>query len=332
VANNLCTPKSGEILVASTQDFLTSSYLITRKDTFYDRAAFTLMCTYMGDAAETVDLPTPAILKPLELWTGKQIFSVLVRPNVNTRVFVNLVVTEKNYNKKANIGSMCITDGYVCFRNSELISGQLGKATLGNGNKDGLFTVLLRDYGSEAAAVCMNRLAKLSARWIGNHGFSIGIDDVQPSERLSAEKEKQITKGYDACDQIIQLYNKGKLDLQPGCNAAETLESSITGELNKIREAAGNVCQNELHWRNSPLTMSQCGSKGSFINISQMIACVGQQSVGGHRAPNGFIDRTLPHFPRNDKSPQVYRKDLPYLCISSVHFLLPCFGLVPRIH
>jgi DNA-directed RNA polymerase III subunit RPC1 len=161
VASNLCTPKSGEILVASTQDFLTSSYLITRKDTFYDRAAFTLMCTYMGDAAETVDLPTPAILKPLELWTGKQIFSVLVRPNVNTRVFVNLVVTEKNYNKKANIGSMCITDGYVCFRNSELICGQLGKATLGNGNKDGLFTVLLRDYGSEAAAVCMNWLAKL---------------------------------------------------------------------------------------------------------------------------------------------------------------------------
>ncbi len=56
---------------------------------------------------------------------------MLVRPNVNTRVFVNLVVTEKNYNKKANIGSMCITDGYVCFRNSELICGQLGKATLG---------------------------------------------------------------------------------------------------------------------------------------------------------------------------------------------------------
>ncbi|KAF9618720.1 hypothetical protein IFM89_002415 [Coptis chinensis] len=36
VQNNLCTPKNGEILVASTQDFLTSSFLITRKDTFYD--------------------------------------------------------------------------------------------------------------------------------------------------------------------------------------------------------------------------------------------------------------------------------------------------------
>jgi len=31
----------------------------------------------------------------------------------------------------------------------------------GNGNKDGLFSVLLRDYKSHAAASCMNRLAKL---------------------------------------------------------------------------------------------------------------------------------------------------------------------------
>lgn len=60
-----------------------------------------------------------------------------------------------------------------------------------------------------------------------------------------------------------------------------------------------------LHWRNSPLIMSQCGSKGSPINISQMVACVGQQSVGGRRAPDGFIDRSLPHFPRKAKTPAV---------------------------
>lgn len=39
---------------------------------------------------------------------------------------------------------------------------------------------------------------------------------------------------------------------------------------------------------NSPLIMSQCGSKGSPINIAQMVACVGQQVVSGTRAPNGF--------------------------------------------
>jgi DNA-directed RNA polymerase beta' subunit len=63
VQNNLCTPKNGEILVASTQDFLTSSFLVTRKDNFYDRSSFSLLCSYLGDSMENIDLPTPALIK-----------------------------------------------------------------------------------------------------------------------------------------------------------------------------------------------------------------------------------------------------------------------------
>ncbi|KAL6650947.1 hypothetical protein ACP70R_009872 [Stipagrostis hirtigluma subsp. patula] len=312
VQNNLCTPKNGEILVASTQDFLTSSFLVTRKDTFYDRSSFTLLCSYLGDAMESIDLPTPALIKPIELWTGKQLFSVLVRPNACTKVFLNLTAEEKMFTKKEDFKkltcptmceTMCPSDGYVYFRNSELLSGQIGKKTLGNGSKDGIYSILLRDYNSHAAASCMNRLAKFSARFIGNHGFSIGVDDVQPGEHLNQQKKMAIDGGYRECHDLISLFSKGALTLQPGCNAAQTLELKITNVLNKIREAAGNVCMDTLHWRNSPLIMSQCGSKGSPINISQMVACVGQQSVGGRRAPNGFIDRTLPHFPVNSKTP-----------------------------
>jgi DNA-directed RNA polymerase beta' subunit len=32
-----------------------------------------------------------------------------------------------------------------------------------------------------------------------------------------------------------------------------------------------------------------------------MIACVGQQAISGHRVPNGFEDRALPHFERHCK-------------------------------
>ncbi|KAL6550099.1 DNA-directed RNA polymerase III subunit 1 [Orobanche minor] len=307
VQNNLCTPKNGEILVASTQDFLTSSYLITRKDTFYDRSSFSLMCSYMGDAMDSIDLPTPALLKPMELWTGKQLFSVLLRPDAKMRVYVNLTVAEKNYGNSKE--TMCPKDGFVCIRNSELISGQLGKATLGNGNKYGLYSVLLRDYGAHSAAACMNRLAKLSARWIGNHGFSIGINDVQPGGELNEKKKKTIDEEYGKCTDYIGSYKSGSLELLPGCNQAETLEAKITETLNNIRETTANVCMENLNWRNSPLIMSQCGSKGSPINICQMIACVGQQSVGGLRAPNGFVDRTLPHFERGAKDPDFYIGD-----------------------
>ena len=46
------------------------------------------------------------------------------------------------------------------------------------------------------------------------------------------------------------------------------------------------------------------GSKGSFINISQMTACVGQQNVEGKWIPYGFIDRTLPYFTKDDYGPE----------------------------
>lgn len=67
------------------QDFLTSSFLLTSKDCFYTRAEMGLFICHMGDGLDAVDLPQPAIVKPLELWTGKQLFSMLVRPNAATR-------------------------------------------------------------------------------------------------------------------------------------------------------------------------------------------------------------------------------------------------------
>eukprot|EP01084_Bolivina_argentea_P218353 370563_1 len=67
--------------------------------------------------------------------------------------------------------------------------------------------------------------------------------------------------------------------------------------LSQIREDLGKECISNLsYYYNAPLIMAECGSKGSKINISQMIACVGQQTVGGSRVKNQFIDRTLPHF------------------------------------
>ena len=61
------------------------------------------------------------------------------------RIFVNLETKEKNYCGKGH--HMCPRDGWVCFHNSELVSGRLGKATLGGGNKAGLFQVLVsRSY------------------------------------------------------------------------------------------------------------------------------------------------------------------------------------------
>ncbi len=50
--------------------------------------------------------------------------------------------------------------------------------------------------------------------------------------------------------------------------------------------------------------MVSAGSKGTNINISQIMGCVGQQNVEGKRIPFGFQHRSLPHFTKYDFSPE----------------------------
>ena len=315
------TPRNGEPLIAATQDFITASYLLSRKDIFYDRSQFVQICCYFGDALEHIRIPSPSIIKPIALWTGKQIFSVLLRPNDSSKVLVNLETKCRTFDKdqknkqgvpfnawKTKAGtlfhpSFCANDGYMVIHNSDIISGVVDKAIIGDGNKNSMFYVLLRDYGHDESARCMNKIAKLSARWLANHGFSIGINDVQPGSKLRDEKDMTIQKGYEACDAQITKSQNGELINQPGCNQEQTLEAKLSGILSKIRDDVGQVCFQELSRYNAPLIMSLCGSKGSKINVSQMVACVGQQIISGSRIPNGFGDRSLPHFPKNSKTP-----------------------------
>ncbi|KAK4447946.1 DNA-directed RNA polymerase III subunit RPC1 [Podospora aff. communis PSN243] len=305
VKHNLATPKNGEPIIAATQDFITAAYVLTSKDRFYDRRAFTYICTHMLLGDTHMDLPPPAIMKPKMLWTGKQIFNVLMRPNKDSKVLVNLECKNKVYKKKDGneIPDMDINDSYLVVRNSEVMCGRMDKSTVGGGKKNSVFYVILRDFGPDDAAAAMNRLAKLCARHLGICGFSIGVGDVFPSGTLTDAKMSLVNDAYVKCDELIDTFNKGKLEKAAGCNLEETLENKISGILSGVRQQAGDYCVNNLSPYNAPLIMAKSGSKGSDINVAQMVACVGQQIIGGKRVADGFQDRTLPHFHKNSRQP-----------------------------
>merc|ERR1719375_954170 len=103
---------------------------------------------------------------------------------------------------------------------------------------------------------------------------------------------------------MIGQYKAGTLTLKPGCTAEQTLEAVVNGELGSIRNQVGKMCEERMPWMNKPRIMAQCGSKGSAINMCQMMACVGQQNVGGARIKDGFVKRTLPHFQKDSKDPK----------------------------
>lgn len=92
------------------------------------------------------------------MWSGKQIMSLIFRPNKKSGVLANLESKGKAYTKNKE---MCVKDSYVLIRNSQLLAGTLDKGHLGSGGKGGnIFYVILRDFGKEYAIKSMWRLGK----------------------------------------------------------------------------------------------------------------------------------------------------------------------------
>lgn len=108
---NLVNPKDGKPIITLTQDFLTCSFLLTQKDVFIDRSELCQILASISDGDEKFELPPPAIISPIELWTGKQVITALLAPSSRITPVVNLEVKEKNYDKKSNQKFFDLNDG-----------------------------------------------------------------------------------------------------------------------------------------------------------------------------------------------------------------------------
>jgi DNA-directed RNA polymerase III subunit RPC1 len=313
VKHNIVTPKNGEPIISAIQDFVTAAYLLSSLDNFYDRKTFVTTCLGMLEEKTRFDLPPPAVLKPQALWTGKQIFSVLMRPNHKSNVRVNIDAQCRDYkNTHRNdlkdpsewLHRDLQDDGFLCIKNSELMCGRMDKATIGAGKKNSVFYVLYRDFGPDAAAQGMNRLSKLCARWLSLQGFSVGINDVTPTPKLTHIKANTVDAAFNSCVKSADDLRRGTLRREPGLDEKETLEGKEIKALNDVRTKMSTFLAGELSIRNSPMVMATSGSKGSTVNVAQMVILLGQQDIEGKRIANGFQDRTLPHFPKHGRSPQ----------------------------
>jgi DNA-directed RNA polymerase III subunit RPC1 len=306
VKHNIVTPKNGEPIISALQDFVTASYLLSSKDIFYDKKTFVTICVGMLEENTKFDLPPPAIIKPQSLWTGKQVFNILMCPNRRSEVKVNIDAQCRDF-KQFHTGKLAHRDlqddSFLCIRNSEMMCGRMDKSTVGAGRKNSLFYVLYRDFGPTAAAEGMNRLSKLCARWLTNQGFSVGVSDVTPSVALTSMKSNMIEKVFRECEEFSKGSREGKLKRKAGLSDAETLEQEQVTALSTVRTGLSKELSSHLSKFNSPMVMATSGSKGSAINVAQMAALLGQQDIEGKRVADGFQDRTLPHFAKHEHKP-----------------------------
>lgn len=119
VPRQIVSPQGNRPVMGVVQDSLLGCSLFTRRDTFMELSEVMNLLMWVDNF--NGKLPNPAILKPRPLWTGKQIFSLII-PEINILRFSSTHDAEKDAS---------VRDTEVLIERGELLTGTVDKRTVG---------------------------------------------------------------------------------------------------------------------------------------------------------------------------------------------------------
>ena len=203
------------------------------------------------------------------------------------------------YNCDVCKGAECENDAFVVIVDGQLLKGTIDAEAVG-AFKGKITDRIIKEYSPSVASEFLDRMTLLALRGIMHAGFSFGIDDEDIPKAAVDQIEETTKTAREKSSQLIEAYNAGELEPLPGRTLDETLEMRIMQTLGKARDTAGKIAGRHLGLDNSGVVMAVSGARGSMLNLTQMAACVGQQSVRGERIMRGYAGRTLSHFRPGD--------------------------------
>ena len=207
-----------------------------------------------------------------------------------------------NYDILSQIMPPLSMKGKIEVKNGKYIKGIMDKGVLG-GRSRGLLQRVCNDFGNMASAKFIDDLQNIVTEYMKFAGFSVGISDLISNQETNDKIIKVITDKKTDVKNLIDQVQLGVFENNTGKTNEEEFETQVNSILNQATSEAGKIGLKNLSEGNRFVTMVQAGSKGSDLNISFMISCLGQQNVDGKRIPYGFEHRTLPHFTKYDDSP-----------------------------
>jgi len=189
------------------------------------------------------------------------------------------------------------------LRNGQYIRGQLEKTVLASSTK-GIIHRAFNDYGNMAAANFIDNLQNVVTEYMKSSSFSVGVSDLIANRETQVKIAQAILAQKLEVQSVIEKVHLGIFENDTSNTNMSEFETRLNNILNKATEQSGKIGHGSLGKDNRFLKIVNSGSKGSLINISQMISCLGQQNVDGKRIPYGFESRTLPHYSKFDDSPE----------------------------
>jgi DNA-directed RNA polymerase II subunit RPB1 len=290
VPYQIVSPANNSSIIGIYQDSMLGSYQFTREGIYFDpRQAMNLLMML-----NTVN--EQELLKNVANPKGVSNFDLLsqIMPPLSLKYKTKAFKDDKDDYQTSN--------AVLEIKNGKYIRGQMDKGVLGAGTK-GLLQRVCNDFGNMASAKFIDDLQNIVTEYLKTAGFSVGISDLISDKKTNEEIVEVITKKKTEVKNLIDQVQIGVFENNTGKTNQEEFETQVNNILNQATSESGKIGLKSLSKGNRFVTMVNAGSKGSDLNISFMISCLGQQNVDGKRIPYGFDHRTLPHYSKYDDSP-----------------------------
>ncbi|XP_038067709.1 DNA-directed RNA polymerase I subunit RPA1-like [Patiria miniata] len=332
-------PKDGTPLGGLIQDHMVAGVKMTVRGRFFNRMDYQqLVFNALTDHPREVRLLPPTIMKPAQLWSGKQVISTLL---------LNVIPEDTpaiNFKGKAKIGSkswswtnqeartpigggtpltgMSMTESEIIVRGGELVCGVLDKANYGN-TCYGLVHCCFELYGGQVAGELLSCLGRLFTTFLQQFtGFTLGVHDILVTEKGNSKRRKLMRKasgiGPEVVSSALDVEDPGDLTaLKDRYEEAHRkfddtelreIDLKMKGQTDRFTNEISNAClskglEKEFPDNNLQL-MVLSGAKGSQVNCMQISCLLGQIELEGRRPPLMASGRSLPSFLPYDPSPR----------------------------
>ncbi len=296
VQEHILSPRYGGPTIGGIQDYISGAYLLSSKATLLTKEQVSELLAGSGYEGP---IPEPVVLSPKVLWSGKQIISLILPPDFNFRGKANMSAGPLRCDDYE-----CFWDSYVVVKRGKLLMGVLDKKTLGSQQPESMLHWITKEYGNSFGRKFMDNAFKMFLRFVEMRGFTMALDDVKPPAKAVEEINAVVEDSKKKVAELIEQYNEGKLEPIPGRTMDESLEIRIMEVLADARDNAGEIATKYLDPFNNVFIMARTGARGNVLNMTQMAALLGQQSVRGERIRRGYDGRTLPHFKPGDVGPE----------------------------
>ena len=206
-------PTDGSPLRGLIQDHVVGGVKMTKRDTFfkkweYQQLLFAALSSLPGLEVirhdEKIEMVPPAIIKPCELWTGKQVITSIMLhlrkgSDRDSSKLLNLPGLSMERQTKTPDTSFGVQqeEHLVLMRDGELLRGVLDKNAFGATNFS-LVHCVYEAYGPEKAGLLLNVFGRLFTAYLQFYsGHSCRMEDLVLRKDADLERRKLIQRAYN---------------------------------------------------------------------------------------------------------------------------------------